>query len=126
MAKSKGVLEVSDSEVIESNSVESELVEMEVDKDGNTFLPGTAPIVIKELVDAVIELETNLKPAFASARDALIAKKNEISEISRANIGLFSEPDEKGVRVYKAGGIEVKITFEKEKILTKLEEGFED
>lgn len=102
---------------------ETELIDE--DKDGNRFLPGNEIIVpkeIKPLIESVRKIEKILKPNFAKARDALTAEQDRVSELAHKNIEHFSEADEKGTRTYKYGGCIVKITFEKEKILTKLDE----
>jgi hypothetical protein len=107
----------------ESKTAETAVIDE--DKDGNRFLPGSeipVPVAIKPLIQKAKEIETVLKPAFASARDALITAQDKLSEIAHKNIEHFSEPDEKGSRTYKCGGVIVKITFEKEKITTKLED----
>lgn len=130
MAKSKKTFEADgiliDKAVEVENLLETELgngLELaQEDSKGNTFLPSLEPVVIKELVDAVFEVEQHLKPVFASARDDLKVINQRIMELSHRHIDLFSEPDEKGQRVYVAGGVVVKITFEKEKIVTKLED----
>ncbi len=99
----------------------SELGEMVADKKGNTFLPGTAPVVIKAIVDQVIEIENNLKPKFVSAANALIGAKENLARLAHENIQHFSPADKDGKRVYRAGGVIVEITFEKEKISAKVE-----
>jgi hypothetical protein len=113
MAKSKK--QESGSEVV------SGMAEMESDKDGNTFLPGTAPIVIAELVESAKRIELELKPEFSSARDALVEEQDNLKDLAHKHISHFSEADDTGKRTYKAGGVEISLTFEKEKILTKLE-----
>lgn len=110
-------------ESVESESASSEVVtefEAETDAEGNTFLPGTAPIVVKALVDQVKRIEIYTKPAFAVARDALVADTKELSRLAHENIQHFSKADEKGKRVYEVGDIRIEITFEKEKIKTKI------
>ncbi len=100
---------------------DSSLGEMAADKKGNTFLPGTAPVVVQAIVDQVIEIENNLKPEFGLVRDALVAAKENLARLAHENIQHFSPADEDGKRVYRAGGVIVEITFEKEKINAKVE-----
>lgn len=106
--------------------VTSSFGEMETDKQGNTFLPGTAPVVVKAIVDQVLKIEQDLKPAFGKARDALTAGKDELSRLAHENIQHFSPADENGKRSYKVtignDEISVEITFEKETITTKVKE----
>lgn len=106
----------------ENSEVNSEMSEATEGKDGSGYLPGTAPIVIKKLVNKAKQIETTLKPNFASARDALVAGKEELKMLAHENIDHFSEPDEDGTRTYHAGGVTIEITFEKEKIVTKLDD----
>jgi hypothetical protein len=109
----------------ESEVIEAETELLDEDAEGNRYLPGQeveVPVEIKPLIDKVREIEKVLKPNFAKSRDALVAAKDKVSELAHANIQYFSEPDEKGTRVYKSNGVMVSITFEKEKILTKLDE----
>lgn len=101
-------------------------VESGVELDGHGHLPGMAPIVVKEIVDTVLDIENNLKVKFGKARDALTAKQDKLSELAHTHIEHFSTPDEKGTRIYKvpvdAGNVVVvKITFDKEKIVTAIE-----
>lgn len=98
---------------------------MDEDIDGQKILPGQetpVPVEIKPLIAKVKEIEKVLKPNFAKARDALTSAQDKLSELAHKNIEHFTEADDKGTRVYKFGGATVKITFEKEKILTKLDE----
>jgi hypothetical protein len=98
---------------------------VEEDQNGNRFLPGSeipVPKEIKPLIEKAKEIEKVLKPAFAKSRDALVTAQDKLSEIAHKNIEHFSEPDDKGTRTYKCGGVTVRITFEKEKITTKLDE----
>lgn len=109
-----------------NEGADSETAEMETDIKGNTFLPGTAPKVIKPLVEQVYLIERTLKPDFAAARDALVAGQDELSRLAHENIQHFSPPNEKGERKYevpyKGGTVTVAITFQKEKIVTKIED----
>lgn len=106
--------------VKQETEVGSEVGELEVGKGGKTFLPGAEPIVVKALVEQVINIEEYLKPAFAVARDALMSAQTELSRLAHENIQHFSPPDEEGKRVYSGGGVIVEITFEKEKIKGKV------
>jgi hypothetical protein len=88
----------------ESEVIEAETELLDEDAEGNRYLPGQeveVPVEIKPLIDKVREIEKVLKPNFAKSRDALVAAKDKVSELAHANIQYFSEPDEKGTRVYK-------------------------
>jgi len=139
MAKSKKVKDEAENSENELNEVldgknssdkkgevNSSLDEMETDKQGNPFLPGTAPVVVKAIVDQVLKIEQISKPAFANARDVLIADEAELSRLAHENIQHFSPADANGKRSYKVtvgnDEISVDITFEKEKIKTKVKE----
>lgn len=133
----KGVIETSGGEELDNLKDKSsgpegtagtpgaETALMDEEVDGQKRLPGQeipVPVEIKPLIAKVKEIEKDLKPAFARARDALITAQDKLSEIAHKNIEHFSEPDEKGSRTYKFGKAVVKITFEKEKIVTKFED----
>jgi hypothetical protein len=122
MARAKKVKSEETVEPVEGSGVDTELEEMESDSKGNTFLPGTAPVVVKELIDCAKEIELVLKPDFGRARDALVAANDTLADLAHKHIDLFSEADASGTRVYKVGGVIISITFEKEKIKTKLVE----
>jgi hypothetical protein len=116
--KFSGAIEASESK----NDSETEFLTS--DAKGNEYLPTMevpVPKKIKPIIDLVKQIEGDLKPAFASARDNLVAAQDRLSEHCHKNIEHFTEPDENGTRIYKSSGIEVKITFEKEKIKTAME-----
>jgi hypothetical protein len=107
------------------SEIDEEFTDLEEDVNKQKFLKGMAPKippVIQPIIDQVFEIERILKPDFASARDALIAGQENLSKLAHGNIKYFSEPDDKGKRVYRAGGVKVTITFEKEKISTEIDE----
>lgn len=104
-----------------NKETESELEEASSGADGTGYLDGMAPKIIKPLIEKAKYIETDLKPAFGAARDALTAAKDQLSVLAHKHIEHFSPPDENGTRVYHAGGVLVQITFDKEKIVTKLD-----
>lgn len=128
MAKKKNETVVAESKEMEQNygessvdgTSESELEELAEGKGGKTYLPGAEPVVVKALVEQVIEIEEVLKPEFASARDALMNGQTNLSKLAHENIQHFTPPDQDGKRVYEGGGVRVEITFEKEKIKGKV------
>lgn len=99
----------------------SGLTPIDADANGQAYMPGMEPVVIKELVDCVKDIETNLKPAFAAARDALVVAQDQLSDIAHKNIQHFVKDEVTGKSVYHAAGVKVEIFFEKEKIKTALE-----
>lgn len=126
------VLEDTDFEVLPNDAdapeteIDEEFTDLEEDVNKQKFLTGMAPKippVIQPIIDQVYEIERTLKPDFASARDALIAGQENLAKLAHQNIKYFSEPDDKGKRIYRAGGVKVTITFEKEKISTEIDEG---
>lgn len=98
----------------------------EADASGNRYLPGAEPLVIKEIVELVTDIELTKKPEFAAARDALLSAQAELSEACHRNIEHFTPLDDNNTRTYAVAldgrKIEVKITLEKEKIKTKLKD----
>ena len=108
------------------NTEESELeseTELDADADGNRYLDGIKPVVPKKivpLIDLTKKIETELKENFASARDALVQAQEKLMDLAHQNIEHFTE-NEKGEKIYRHSGVEVKLTYEKEKIKTALE-----
>lgn len=95
------------------------------DARGNTYLPGTEPIVVQELVDAAKEYEEvkrarmKLTAEEKDAKDALINIAHKYEEH-------FTEGED-GELVYHAAGISViRIVDKTEKIKTKLDDYSED
>lgn len=125
MAKS-GKKEITET-VNENGEVETMQVVAE-DSKGNTYLPTAEPLVVKEvksLIEKAREVETDLKPAFAIARDALTQGKRELAELAHENITEFTAMSD-GTLVYEFDGIRIEIIQTKEVIKTKIVEGVDE
>ncbi len=118
-----------DSFMVMMNMVEQEerkaaagdgLVAVEEDARGNRYLPGTEPVLVKELVDAAKAYET-VKRARMKLTAEEKEKKDELINITHKHKDHFTV-DEEGKLIYHAAGITIIRTIEEvEKIKTKLD-----
>lgn len=89
------------------------------DENGNVYLEGMEQVVCKEVNTMVKKIETKLKPAFGTARDALTQGKRDLEEYVKENKEKICAYDEENNRwVYEAGGVFIEITEELEEKVT--------
>jgi hypothetical protein len=110
-------------EAVQTHVDKADEVLLEADVKGNRYLPG-----VEEVVDSQIAAAAGKYHAIKTDRVAMTAKeiaaKDELTEICHAKRHLFkADPDNSNSRIYKAGGIVVRISNEwKEKISTETPE----
>lgn len=94
-----------------------EVEKITADANGNQYLPGAEPLVVKELNDAAIDYDRKKRERMLMQAQESEAK-SYLASVAQRNRHHFYKDDETGNLIYQAGGVTVTITHKEEEVIS--------